>query len=517
MNDNNGSLEIGIVVGPTKPDRVTFEARRPISLGEYVVILNSQGRKVLGVVESSSIESEALSDNISNFEEALESKQIASENRRDKSYKANVKILGLIEELQKCKTIIPEIPPLPGTEVFETRPNELKIIFEPAKDEWLRIGTLLRQKDVEVKININKVTTRHLGILAMTGMGKSNLVTLIAKAVSEIPGTMIIFDYHDDYKGLNIRNANIIPAKINPRLLSTDKFAEVIEIRDIADVQKTILSKAFDDDLKQRVEDDFWQTLEENIENIEKMEKRTKSSAERVKDKVKEARRKLRNILQADASDPVAMIKEGKVNIISLLELTEKQANIAIAFYLESLLADRKNAKNINKNNNNGSDFVRFKNPILVVIEEAHVFIPKQEYTDTKYFAAKVAREGRKFGMGLIVVSQRPRSIDSAVLSQMGSLAIMKIVQQEDQTQVAAASESLSPKLLEQLPSLNPGEALLIGQWVNLPSFARIDEAKDRMMGADPDPVAEWKNSQIQNQMARESTQSYIRKGYVQD
>ena len=439
MNDNNGSLEIGIVVGPTKPDRVTFEARRPISLGEYVVILNSQGRKVLGVVESSSIESEALSDDISNFEEALESKQIASENRRDKSYKANVKILGLIEELQKCKTIIPEIPPLPGTEVFETRPNELKIIFEPVKDEWLRIGTLLRQKDVEVKININKVTTRHLGILAMTGMGKSNLVTLIAKAVSEIPGTMTIFDYHDDYKGLNIRNANLIPAKINPRLLSTDKFAEVIEIRDIADVQKTILSKAFDDDLKQRVEDDFWQTLEENIENIEKMEKRTKSSAERVKDKVKEARRKLRNILQADASDPVAMIKEGKVNIISLLELTEKQANIAIAFYLESLLADRKNAKNINKNNNNGSDFVRFKNPILVVIEEAHVFIPKQEYTDTKYFAAKVAREGRKFGMGLIVVSQRPRSIDSAVLSQMGSLAIMKIVQQEDQTQVGGS------------------------------------------------------------------------------
>jgi DNA helicase HerA-like ATPase len=525
MKDSNGSLEIGIVVGPTKPDQVTFEARRPISLGEYVVIINSQGRKVLGVVESSSIESEALSDNISNFEEALESKQVASENRRDKSYKANVKILGLIEELQKCKTIIPEIPPFPGTEVFETRPNELKIIFEPGKDEWLRIGTLLRQKEVEVKININRVTTRHLGILAMTGMGKSNLVTLIAKAVSEIPGTMIIFDYHDDYKGLNIRNANLIPAKINPRLLSTDKFAEVIEIRDIADVQKTILSKAFDDDLKQRIEDEFWHTLEENIENIEKMEKRNKSSAERVKDKVKEARRKLRNILQADASDPVAMIKEGKINVISLLELTEKQANIAIAFYLESLLADRKNAKNqmnntksINKNNNNnGSDFVRFKNPILVVIEEAHVFIPKQDYTDTKYFAAKVAREGRKFGMGLIVVSQRPRSIDSAVLSQLGSLAIMKIVHQEDQTQVAAASESLSAKLLEQLPSLNPGEALLIGQWVNLPSFARIDEAKDRMMGADPDPVAEWRSSQIQNQMARESTQSYIRKGYVQD
>src|ERR687887_19808 len=286
MSDCNGPLEVGIVVGPTRPDQITFEARRPVSLGEYVMILSSQQEKILGVIESSSIKSDALSDNISNFQEAIESKQVASKNKRDKSYKANVKILGLLEELKKCKPILPEVPPLPGTEVFETKPDELKSIFDPTNDEWLRIGTLLRQKDVDVKININKVATRHLGILAMTGMGKSNLVTLIAKAVSEIPGTMIIFDYHDDYKGLNIRNSNVIPAKINPRLLSTDKFAEVIEIRDIADVQKTILSKAFDDDLKQRVEDEFWQTLEENIENIEKMEKRNKSSAERVKDKV---------------------------------------------------------------------------------------------------------------------------------------------------------------------------------------------------------------------------------------
>lgn len=268
MSDCNGSLELGIVVGPTKPDQITFEARRPVSLGEYVMILSSQQKKILGVIESSSIKSDALSDNISNFQEAMESKQVASKNKRDKSYKANVKILGLLEELKKCKIILPEIPPLPGTEVMETKPDELKSIFDPTNDEWLRIGTLLRQKDVDVKININKVATRHLGILAMTGMGKSNVVTLIAKAVSEIPGTMVIFDYHDDYKGLRIRNANLIPAKINPRLLSADKFADVIEIRDIADIQKTILSKAFDDDLKKRTGDDFWQTLEENIKNL---------------------------------------------------------------------------------------------------------------------------------------------------------------------------------------------------------------------------------------------------------
>ena len=119
--------------------------------------------------------------------------------------------------------------------------------------------------------------------------------------------------------------------------------------------------------------------------------------------------------------------------------------------------------------------------------------------------------------MGLIVVSQRPRSIDPGVLSQMGSLAIMKIIQQEDQTQVASASESLSTNLVEQLPSLNPGESLLIGQWVNLPSFVRLYESKDRRMGADPDPVEEWKKSQIQHDAIRESSNSYIREGYIQD
>lgn len=514
MSKTNGFPEIGIVIGQTKPNKLTFEAIRPISIGEYVITLNSQYKKVLGVVESSSIKSDALSDDISNFEEALESKQVADENRRDKSYKANVKILGLLDELQKSKAIIPDIPPLPGTEVFEANPDELRTIFNPMKKEWIKIGTLLRQNKVDVKININKVATRHLGVVAMTGMGKSNLVSLIAKAISEIPGTMIIFDYHDDYRGLNICNVNFISAQVNPRLLSIDEFAEVIEIRDMADLQKTILSKAFNDDLKNKIEDDFWQTLEENIENIGNVEKRNKSSAGRVKDKVRDARRKLRNILQVNSSNPLVMIKEGKVNVVSLLEFNEKQANVAIAFYLKSLLADRKNAKDqmnnrANNNNNNtgvNNDFVYFRSPIIVVIEEAHVFIPKQEYTDAKYFAAKVAREGRKFGMGLIVVTQRPRSVDPNVLSQMGSLAIMKIIQQEDQSQISAASESLSTELIEQLLSLNPGDSLLIGQWVNLPSFVRIDEAKNRIMGADPDPVKEWKDTQAQNEIAREST-----------
>jgi DNA helicase HerA-like ATPase len=507
---------LGVVIGVTNSGYVLFEGKEPTGLGEYVIITNNDKKKILGVVESCLIKSDAL-DDISNFQEALESKSVAEINKRDKSFKISVKILGLLDLLKQAKVILPEIPPLPGTEVYKADENDLEEIFNPNEESWIRIGTLLRNSIVPAKVNINRLTTRHLGILAMTGMGKSNLVSIIAKSISGIPGTMVIFDYHDEYRFLEGDNINFVQAQINPRLLTAEKFAEVIEIRDNADIQNTILLRAFDDDdLKKKTEDNFWDFLEINIKEIGFKEKRFTNSADRVLDKIKEARRRFDSILIPNSSDPVSQIKEGKVNVINLIEFTEKQANVAIAFYLESILYQRKLAKSQSfKSKNNMESQILFHGPVIVAIEEAHVFIPKNENTDTKYIASKVAREGRKFGVGLIIVSQRPRSLDPNVLSQMGSLSIMKIVQQEDQSQIGSASEAINGKIIEQLPSLNPGEALFVGQWVNLPSFIKIDEITERTMGKDPEPVKEWKNSSMSKELSIEDSQSYIREEYI--
>ncbi|MGN6347928.1 MAG: helicase HerA domain-containing protein [Candidatus Nitrosocosmicus sp.] len=514
LSINNDLL--GVVIGVTNTGYAIFEGKEPIGLGEYIIITNNDKKKILGVVESCTIKSDALGD-ISNYQEALESKIVAEINKRDKSFKIIVKILGLLNLLKQSRVILPEIPPLPGTEVYRASKEDLKEIFNPEEESWIKVGTLLRNNHVNARININKLATRHLGILAMTGMGKSNLVSIIAKSISEIPGTLVIFDYHDEYRFLNGENINFVQAQINPRLLTAEKFAEVIEVRDNADIQNTILLKAFDnDDLKKKTEDNFWEYLESNIKEIGNKEKRFTTSAERVVDKIKEARRRFDNILIPNSYDPVSHIKEGKVNIINLIEFTEKQANVAIAFYLESILHQRKLSKSkslIAKDNIEKQ--ILFHSPVIVVIEEAHVFIPKNENTDTKYIASKVAREGRKFGVGLIIVSQRPRSLDPNVLSQMGSLSIMKIVQQEDQSQIWSASEAINEKIIEQLPSLNPGEALFVGQWVNLPSFIKIDEIKERTMGRDPEPVKEWKNNSLNRELSIEDSQSYIREEYI--
>ncbi len=508
--------EIGIVVGESKPHEIMFEASRPVSAGEYVII-NSDNGKILGLVESSMIVSDALGKDIRNYSEALESKKVAEENLRDKSYRARVRVLGYLDQLQNGKAIIPAVPPLPGKEISEAGGEDLGGVFAPDGEEWIRVGALLRNGKVEVRANMDMMVSRHLAILAMTGMGKSNLVSLLAKQMAKVGGTMVIFDYHDDYSLLNIDGINVMDAKINPRYLEFDKFADVMEIRKGADKQRTVLNEAFKEATVRHGEG-FWDTLYTKV-NERVSEKTYREAAERVQDKIDFARKRLKSILDAGVSDPTALIKNGKVNVVNLIELTDRQADIAVGFYLEELLYDRKRASKMTRAKGGEEDkkAPRFTAPVLVVLEEAHVFISRDEETDTKYIAGKVAREGRKFGLGLVIVSQRPRSIDPNILSQMGSLAVMKMVQQDDQAQAAAASEALSKEIVEQLPALNPGDAILVGQWVNLPTFVRIDQVLEKKTGADQRAVKQWRQMRKIREDSKESTQAVIEREYLKD
>jgi len=503
-------MTLGFVIGESKPTLVLAQTSRALSVGEYVIVDSDNG-KLLGLVERSFVSSAALTG-IHNFDEAVESKEIADINSRDKSFTSKVGILGYLEQLQKGRAIVPAIPPLPGNSILEATKQDLGVIFDPELPEWIRIGSLLRNPSINAKINLNKIVSRHLGILAMTGMGKSNFVSLIAKQIAKLDGTLIIFDYHNDYADLAIEKINVIDAKINPRLLDASTLADVLEIRENADVQQRILRLAFTPEVKEA--NQFWDNLDENVAlvgaNPERKEDR--HSADRVRDKIDDARHRFADILDPDIMDPIGLIKEGRVNVLNISELSEKQANVALAYYLQELLNDKKIATLTKNAKTKSKKRHRFETPIFVIIEEAHVFIPKGEETHAKYWASKIAREGRKFGLGLCVVSQRPRSIDSNVLSQMGSLAVMKIVQEDDQRQISSAAESISKDLITQLTSLNVGDAVLVGQWVNLPSIVHIEEVKGKAIGSDQNAVGEWSLNQKLAKIAQESTQELVQK-----
>jgi len=510
-------LNVGFIIGESKPTFVTALTSRPLSVGEYMIIDSEEG-KILGLVEKSKVASAAFAD-VRNFDEASESIEIAEMNKRDKTYTAHIGILGFLDKLQKGQSIIPAIPPIPGTIVSQPTKQDLETIFSPSKDGWVKIGGLLRNKSIDAKVNLDKIVSRHLGILAMTGMGKSNLVSLITKHISRLKGTIIIFDYHNDYTTLNIPRINVIDAKINPRLLDPDQLSEVLEIRDSANVQQRVLRMAFTNKVKESKE--YWKKLEEEIDYIinseDKKLKEIRTSAYRVQDIIEESQRRFEDILDPDMGDPISFIKEGRANVLNISELSEKQANVAVAFYLQQLLKDRKDASIARHGKSKRERNFRFNSPIFVIIEEAHVFIPKEHDTSAKYWAAKIAREGRKFGLGLGIVSQRPRSVDLNVLSQMGSFAIMKIIQEDDQRQIASATESTSRELIAQLTSLNVGDAILVGQWANLPSLVHIEEVKEKVMGADQSAIHAWANAEKMSEIAVESTQQLMQKDLLLD
>ncbi|MEK6961838.1 MAG: ATP-binding protein [Thermoproteota archaeon] len=510
-------MNIGYVVGESKPTFVTALSSRPLSVGEYVIIDSEEG-KILGLVEKSAVSSAAFAD-VRNFEEAAESTEIAEINSRDKTYTAHIGVFGFLDKLQRGQSIIPAIPPIPGTPILQPTREDLETIFCPTKDGWIKIGHLLRNKTIDAKVNLDKIVSRHLGILSMTGMGKSNLVSLLTKEIAKLRGTVIIFDYHNDYTSLNIPRINVVDAKINPRLLDHEQLSEVLEIRDSANVQQRILRMAFTNKVKESKE--FWEKLEEEVEFIinaeDKKLKEYRTSAYRVQDIIDEAQRRFADILDPDMGDPLSFIKEGRANILNISELSEKQANVAVAFYLQQLLRDRKDASIARHGKLKRERSYRFESPIFVIIEEAHVFIPKEQDTSAKYWAAKIAREGRKFGLGLGIVSQRPRSVDLNVLSQMGSFAIMKIIQEDDQRQIASATESTSKELIGQLTSLNVGDSVLVGQWVNLPSLVHIEEVKEKIMGADQSAVRAWAKSEKMSEVAVESTQKLVQKDLLLD
>ncbi len=505
-------MNIGFVIGESKPTFVNALTSRPLSVGEYVIINSDEG-KILGLVEKSSVSSAAFAD-VRNYQEAAESTEIAEINSRDKTYSSHIGILGFLDKLQKSQSIVPSIPPIPGTSIIQPTKEDLESIFSPSDNGWVRIGSLLRNKAIDAKINLDKIVSRHVGILAMTGMGKSNLVSLLTKEISKLKGTVIIFDYHNDYTFLDIPRINVIDAKINPRLLDHEQLAEVLEIRDSANVQQRVLRMAFSKRVKESKE--FWKALEEEINLIinsnDNRLKEIRNSAYRVQDIVEEAQKRFEDILDPDMGDPITFIKEGRANILNISELSEKQANVALAFYLQQLLRDRKYATAARHGKSKRVRIYKFESPIFVIIEEAHVFIPKEHDTSAKYWAAKIAREGRKFGLGLGIVSQRPRSVDLNVLSQMGSFAIMKIIQEDDQRQIASATESTSRELINQLTSLNVGDAILVGQWTNLPSLVHVEEVKEKVVGRDQSAVEQWTNAEKMKKVVVESTQKLIKK-----
>ena len=169
-------------------------------------------------------------------------------------------------------------------------------------------------------------------------------------------------------------------------------------------------------------------------------------------------------------TDKTELVQDKQVSVISLAGYTgDFQATIY------SLIADAIFGARVNGN---------LKWPVLLVLEEAHNFVPGKANTAAEErsiaVSKQIAQEGRKFGVGLVMISQRPSRLDETTLSQCNSYVIMRMVNPADQNFVRKVVETLGEDDARMLPDLDKGEAILSGQFINFPVLVRMKPPKSR-------------------------------------
>ena len=139
------------------------------------------------------------------------------------------------------------------------------------------------------------------------------------------------------------------------------------------------------------------------------------------------------------------------------------------------------------------------KRPLLVVLEEAHAYLGVGNRGPAAMAARRVVKEGRKYGMGAMIVSQRPSEIDPTILSQCGTMFAMRLSNNTDRSHVTGTASDNLEGLFGMLPTLRTGEAIIVGEAVTLPSRTFIDSpAKNRRPDShdpliyDPDANSGW-------------------------
>ena len=262
---------------------------------------------------------------------------------------------------------------------------------------------------------------------------------------------------------------------VRPDLWLVADLAEVGEsvLRKLAEVGESVLRKKAEQSKSTLIEDlgwaDFKNYTAKDAETLKGIKTRTRRAAA----VLRRMEKTNRQVAEGAAPLPVnrsELVDYGRISVISLAGYTSDfQATIY------SLVADSIFEARVKK---------ELTLPVLFLLEEAHNFAPAQAATEAEKrsvaITRQIAQEGRKFGVGLILISQRPSRLDETTLSQCNSFVIMRMVNPADQNFVRRAVESLGEGEAKMLPDLDVGEALLSGQIVNFPVLAKIKAPASR-------------------------------------
>ena len=135
--------------------------------------------------------------------------------------------------------------------------------------------------------------------------------------------------------------------------------------------------------------------------------------------------------------------------------------------------------------------------PLLMVYEEAHSYLPNNSegkgiFGYARKAVEKIYKEGRKFGLGSMVITQRPSEISHTILAQVGTYIALRLTNSSDKSTVSSSAPNNMTSLIDLLPSLRVGEAIIVGESIKVPSRVRIPQHEPRPSSNDPEVYTAW-------------------------
>lgn len=501
---------IGRVVGETSSTEFKFAVKEGEEPAVFEYVKTTVKDKVNGKEELKEVLAQVIGVNRRNpameSSTPIEAVETMTEQGVDNTRTlATAQVIGYMGETGVTK---PRYAAKPGSQVIEAPDKFLEKFV--STENGLKVGSMLTRESVTAELDMEGLN-RHLAILAATGAGKSHTTGVLIEEMLEKGASMIAIDPHGDYvkmgnpssdyehtdriRVFKARNPGDDEYQINVKTskLGWRKLSDLAGIQEDWTNQRKIMRQAVNH-IKQDKGDSYNYSLQEIIDTLEKIQDdlivlddeenktETVENAEKVQFKMERLERF--GIFGTSELNFSELIQPQQLTVLDLSGVPFKAQDLIADLILERVYEAR-------VRQSLGEEGETYEYPVFTIVEEAHRLCPSGSGTGSKPRSksrlAEIAAEGRKFGTFLTLITQRPSKIDEDTLSQCNSMIVQRIVNEKDQQSIKAASESMAGSMINELPGLNVGDAIITGPAVQVPSTVHIRGRKTQHGGDDID------------------------------
>ena len=404
--------------------------------------------------------------------------------------------------------------PVPGAQVYAVSSPDMKQVYAADARAHVEIGTVFPTKDIRGALYVDAMLGKHFALLGSTGTGKSTSAALILHKICDLApeGHIVMIDPHGEYSAAFKSNGALFDVNNLAMPYWMMNFAEHCEVfvtssgddkqMDCDILAKCLLQARGKNRLAESIGkltvdapipyllSDLTNILQNEMGKIDKAS--TSAPFMRLKGKIDELKNDPRynfmfsGMLVGDTmADFLSKIFRLPSNTkpISIIDVSGMPSDITstVVAVLSRLVFDYA----IWSRNEP-------QRPILLVCEEAHRYIPSERVSKSsavRTILERIAKEGRKYGVSLGLITQRPSDLAEGVLSQCGTIISMRLNNDRDQAFVRAAMPEGARGFLDSIPALRNRECIICGEGVSIPIRVALDTLEEEKRPASEDPL----------------------------